>query len=99
MAGNNSFMTSLLALLDDDKFVKDVASKPSCGTEQFNAKYYLNLVEKILKQAMAIVDVVIKNTQPKGDECQSKSSTSLSVEASIPLSSTINQLCYQVISY
>ncbi|XP_030543422.1 protein SIEVE ELEMENT OCCLUSION B-like [Rhodamnia argentea] len=96
MAGNNSFMTSLLALLDDDKFMKDVASKPSRGPEPFNVKYYLNLVEKILNQAMAIVDDVAKNTRPKGDQCQSKSSSSLSMEDSIPLSSTINQLCYQI---
>ncbi|KAI6693396.1 hypothetical protein NL676_021106 [Syzygium grande] len=96
MAGNNSFMTSLLALLDNDKFMKDVTSKPCWGKEQVNVKYYLNLVEKILNQAMAIVDDVAKNTQPKGDQCQSKSSTSLSLETSFPLSSTINELCYQI---
>ncbi|XP_030456796.1 protein SIEVE ELEMENT OCCLUSION B-like [Syzygium oleosum] len=96
MAGNNSFMTGLLALLDNDKFMKDVTSKPCWGKEQVNVKYYLNLVEKILNQAMAIVDDVAKNTQPKGDQCQSKSSTSLSLETSIPLSSTINELCYQI---
>ncbi|XP_056174020.1 protein SIEVE ELEMENT OCCLUSION B-like isoform X1 [Syzygium oleosum] len=105
MAGSNSFMTSLLALLDHDKFMKDVESKPCCRTEQVNVKCYLNLVEKILNQAMATVDDVAKNTQPKdsqansffqGDQCQSKSSTSLSLETSIPLSSTINELCYQI---
>jgi len=67
MAGNNSFLTSLLGLLDDDKFMKDVMSKPCSETEQVNVRFYLNLVEKILNQAMAIVDDVAKNTPPKVD--------------------------------
>ncbi|XP_039155960.1 uncharacterized protein LOC120287279 [Eucalyptus grandis] len=96
MAGNNRFMASLLALLDDDKFMRDVVSKPCSATEQVNVRCYLNLVEKILSQAIAIVDDVAKNTPPKGDQCQSKSSTSLSLEPSLPLSSTINELCYQI---
>lgn len=96
MAGNNRFMASLLALLDDDKFMRDVLSKPCSATEQVNVRCYLNLVEKILSQAIAIVDDVAKNTPPKGDQCQSKSSTSLSLEPSLPLSSTINELCYQI---
>ncbi|XP_010024028.2 protein SIEVE ELEMENT OCCLUSION B [Eucalyptus grandis] len=96
MAVNNSFLTSLLGLLDDDKFMKDVMSKPCSGMEQVNVRFYLNLVEKILNQAMSIVDNVAKNSPPKGDQCQSKSSTSLSLETSIPLSSTINELCYQI---
>ncbi|KAK3417417.1 hypothetical protein EUGRSUZ_H03165 [Eucalyptus grandis] len=99
MAGNNRFMASLLALLDDDKFMRDVVSKPCSATEQVNVRCYLNLVEKILSQAIAIVDDVAKNTPPKGNQCQSKRSTSLSLEPSLPLSSTINELCYQVISY
>ncbi|XP_056176845.1 protein SIEVE ELEMENT OCCLUSION B-like [Syzygium oleosum] len=45
MAGNNSFMTSLLALLDSEKFMKDVTSS---GIDQVDVKYYLSLVEKIL---------------------------------------------------
>ncbi|KAF8016400.1 hypothetical protein BT93_H1801 [Corymbia citriodora subsp. variegata] len=96
MARNNRFMTSLLALLDDSKFMKDVVSKPCSGTEQINVRCYLNLVEKILNQAMTIVNDVAKNTPPKGDQRQSKSSTSLSLETSLPLSSTINELCYQI---
>ncbi|KAF8016415.1 hypothetical protein BT93_H1813 [Corymbia citriodora subsp. variegata] len=96
MASNNKFMTSLLALLDDEKFMKDVVSKPCSGTEQVNVRFYLNLVQKILNQATAIVDDVAKNTPPKGDQSRSKSSTSVSLKTPNPLSSTINELCYQI---
>lgn len=63
MAGNKSFMTSLLDLLDDEKFMNKFTSKHS-ETEQVDVKDYLSLVEKILG--------------PEGDQIQNRSSTSLS---------------------
>ncbi|KAI6693403.1 hypothetical protein NL676_021113 [Syzygium grande] len=82
MAGNNSFMTNLLALLDNDKFMKDVTSKPCWGKEQVNVKYYLNLVEQIL--------------DPKGNQGQSESSNPPYEGMPAPWSSTINKLCCQI---
>lgn len=81
MAGTKSFMTSLLALLDDDKVMKDVPSMPYSRTEQVNVENYLILIEKIL-------DI-------KGDQDQ-KSLTSLLAETHVPFTSTVNELCCQI---
>ncbi|KAL3727087.1 hypothetical protein ACJRO7_031913 [Eucalyptus globulus] len=63
MAGNKSFLTSLLSLLNDDNFMNDIMTNQS-ETEQVDVNDYLSLVEKIL--------------DPKGDQGQNKSSTSQS---------------------
>ncbi|XP_048133602.1 protein SIEVE ELEMENT OCCLUSION B-like [Rhodamnia argentea] len=92
MAGNNSFMTTLLALLDDDKYTNDVPSQPPSSMELVDVKYYLSVIEEILDAATAVAE----NTQPKGNQVQSKSSTLTSKGISASLSSTINELCCQI---
>lgn len=89
MASNNSFMTELLALLDnEDKLMKVVTSEPSSSAAPFDVKYYLTIIEKILYHATAVAE----NTQPKGNHVQSKSLTLPSKE----ISSTITELCCQI---
>ncbi|XP_039163153.1 uncharacterized protein LOC108954433 [Eucalyptus grandis] len=89
MAGNNSFMTDLLALLDnEDNLMKVVTSEPSSSTAPFDVKYYLTIIEEILDHATAVAE----NTQPKGNHVQSKSLTLPSKE----ISSTNTELCCQI---
>lgn len=89
MAGNNGFMTDLLALLDnEDKLMKVVTCKPSSSAAPFDVKDYLTIMEEILDLATAVAE----NTLPKGNHVQSKSLTLPSKE----ISSTITELCCQI---